>query len=200
MKRIYLLYILSCLYVGAVAQEATQNYIRTRTMLNESDALDNIQYYDGLGRPFMAVQKSITPAKTNLTLQEYDGMGREAMSWLPHVISTDYIAPSAFKSQVVATYVGDTRPFSQPIYEPSPLNRMVKQYGPGVAWNNNPIATDYLTNTKSGDLCCKLYEVNAAGVLVMTKNFSPAELYVTKSPMRIGMLPIPLQTNKNVLS
>ena len=42
-------------------QEATQNYIRTRVMLNESGSsyMDEIVYYDGLGRPFQTVQKGI---------------------------------------------------------------------------------------------------------------------------------------------
>ena len=45
-------------------QEATQNYIRTRVMLNESGSsyMDEIVYYDGLGRPFQTVQKGITPS------------------------------------------------------------------------------------------------------------------------------------------
>ena len=39
-------------------QEATQNYIRTRVMLNESGSsyMDEIVYYDGLGRPFQTVR------------------------------------------------------------------------------------------------------------------------------------------------
>lgn len=67
-------------------QEATQNYIRTRVMLNESGSsyMDEIVYYDGLGRPFQTVQKGITPSLQSLiSLQEYDEVGRKGKSWLP---------------------------------------------------------------------------------------------------------------------
>ena len=65
------------------AQVSTENYIRTRKMLNDtgSSYLDDIAYYDGLGRPFQTVQKAVkngSPVNKNLaTLQEYDATGRE---------------------------------------------------------------------------------------------------------------------------
>ena len=42
----------------AGAQVNTQNYIRIRKMLNntETSYVDDIRYYDGLGRPFLKVQ------------------------------------------------------------------------------------------------------------------------------------------------
>lgn len=43
------------------AQVSTENYIRTRKMLNDtgSSYLDDIAYYDGLGRPFQTVKKAV---------------------------------------------------------------------------------------------------------------------------------------------
>ena len=60
------------------SQVSTQNYICTRVMLNESGSsyMDEIVYYDGLGRPFQTVQKGITPSHQNMvSLQEYDEAG-----------------------------------------------------------------------------------------------------------------------------
>lgn len=60
-------------------QVSTRNYIRTRTMLNEtgSSYMDLIVYYDGLGRPFQTVFKGITPSNQNLvsckSLMKWDG-------------------------------------------------------------------------------------------------------------------------------
>ena len=63
-----------------------QNYILSRMMLNEEGTkyMDNIQYYDGLGRPSQNVQVGITPDGEDLvTLQEYDSFGRETRQWIP---------------------------------------------------------------------------------------------------------------------
>ena len=47
------------------------------------------------------------------------------------------------------------------MYEASPLDRVNKQYGAGAAWySGHPVATDYLANTVSGVLSCKLYTID----------------------------------------
>lgn len=153
-------------------------------MLNENDTaqyIETIQYYDGLGRPFINVQKRVTPNHSNLmSLQEYDELGRESKSWLPLAIASDYVTPDAFKNSISDSYNGDSRPFNEPIYEASPLNRIVKQYGAGYEWVNHPVSTSYMTNTSSGELCCKLYSVNSFGTLDQNGNYGPGELYVTQ--------------------
>ena len=63
MKRfsIFLLFLI----VGCAlnAQDDYRNYVLSRTMLNGTGTsyLDNITYYDGLGRPFQTVQKVVLP-------------------------------------------------------------------------------------------------------------------------------------------
>lgn len=192
MKRIHILAILLVLVFGrGFSQDSNQNYIRTRVMLHESDpsqCLETIQYYDGLGRPFLNVQKNITPSGTNLaTLQEYDGVGRESISWLPYVTPSDYLSPQSIKGSIFSSYA-DSRPFSESVYEASPLNRIVKQYGPGTAWANHPVSTDYLINTASGTLCCKLYKVDASGSLVQNGNYAAGSLYVNQAADEDGHL------------
>ena len=78
--------ITNCLF----GQVTTQNYVRTRTMLNEAGDkyVDQIQYVDGFGRPFLQVNKA---DNIIATLQEYDSAGREGKSWLPLPISSDYM-------------------------------------------------------------------------------------------------------------
>ena len=188
MKRLRLLFLLLCISYAANAQEKTQNYICTRTMLNEAgnSYIDNINYVDGLGRPFQTVQKSVKNGlKTgnNLaTLQEYDNAGREWNTWLPIVASGDYLAPATFKSSAPANYSSDARPYNQAIYESSPLDRIAKRYGPGAAWyNTHPIATDYLTNTTTSPLNCINYSVSATGALTNNGNYPSAQLYVVQT-------------------
>lgn len=103
MKRFKLFILLLCVSCVLSAQVSTQNYVRSRIILNEngSSYMDNISYLDGLGRPFQVVQKAvkndIRTGSILATLQEYDAIGREAKSWLPTVISSDYTTPASLK-------------------------------------------------------------------------------------------------------
>ena len=77
-----------------MAQVSSQNYIRSRRMLSATDSsyVDNITYYDGQGRAFQTVSKSVqsgTVKERMATLQEYDGKGRATVSWLPTPITED---------------------------------------------------------------------------------------------------------------
>ena len=184
MKHFYILLVLFISDWGHVSsQDSNQNYIRTRVMLDEnaSKYLETVQYYDGLGRPYLNVHKNITPSGANLsTLQEYDALGRESKNWLPYVNSLEYLSPEEIKKKISATYGGDSRTFSESVYETSPLNRVIKQYGSGNLWDNHPVSTDYLTNTVTGPFVCKLYKLNNSEMLVQSGNHSGGSLYVNK--------------------
>jgi len=135
-----------------------QNYIHTRTYTKDdgSTFLDVIQYYDGLGRPNQTVQVGITPYPDYndlLSLQEYDPIGREGKSWLPAVTSGNgaYVADPI---TAITNYyssnanISDTHPYSKPVYEASPLNRVLEQYGPGQDWHageGHSVKTNYIT-------------------------------------------------------
>ena len=191
MKRfsIFLLLLIAACVMNA--QVSTENYIRTRRMLNDtgSSYLDDIAYYDGLGRPFQTVQKAVkngSPVNKNLaTLQEYDATGREGNSWLPIPISSSvYLAPAAFKSSAPGKYSNDSRPYSQPFYEASPLNRILQQCGPGTAWYNagRPVKTEYLTNTATLPLNCRCYTVNDSYTLSGgSSSYAAGQLLVVKT-------------------
>ena len=191
MKRfsIFLLLLIAACVMNA--QVSTENYIRTRKMLNDtgSSYLDDIAYYDGLGRPFQTVQKAVkngSPVNKNLaTLQEYDATGREGNSWLPIPTgSSVYLAPATFKSSAPGKYSNDSRPYSQPFYEASPLNRILQQYGPGTAWYNagRPVKTEYLTNTATLPLNCRYYTVNDSYTLSGgSSSYAAGQLSVVKT-------------------
>lgn len=178
-----LLFLVCCCNVNS--QVNTQNYILTRTMLNETGnaSIEKIAYYDGLGRLFQTVEKGITPSKLNLaTLQEYDNTGRKAAVWLPITSAADCVMSATFKNSAPGNYENDSRPFSEPIYDASPLNRIVKQYGPGSAWySEHAVQMDYQTNTTSFPLNCIHYSVNGSNSLVSNGNYAAKQLYVVKT-------------------
>ena len=186
MKRKYMFMALLCYALTTAAQDASHNYVRTRSMLDETGGkyLDKVEYYDGLGRPFQTVLKKVTASNSNLvTLQEYDVAGRAVNSWLPIVSSAEYVAPAAFKSSAPGNYGNDSRPYSQPVYEASPLNRTVKEYGPGAAWySSHSVNTDYLGNsTANAQLNCINYSVSSAGALTSNGGCASGQLSVVKT-------------------
>ena len=186
MKRKYMFMALLCYALTTAAQDTSHNYVRTRSMLDETGGkyLDKVEYFDGLGRPFQTVLKKVTASSSNLvTLQEYDVAGRAVNSWLPIVSSAEYVAPAAFKSSAPGNYGNDSRPYSQPVYEASPLNRTVKEYGPGAAWHGgHSVNTDYLGNsTANAQLNCINYGVSSVGALTSNGSYASGQLSVVKT-------------------
>ncbi|MBX2954511.1 MAG: hypothetical protein KF846_00040 [Cyclobacteriaceae bacterium] len=123
-----------------------------------------IQYYDGLGRPMQSVVTQGSPNKKDIVQPVvYDQFGREARKYLPYVATTN---DGWYKANPVGTtnYTGsphhtfynetnsllarDAKPYSETIFEPSPLNRPDKDFGSGADWHNNNrhIKHGYLIN------------------------------------------------------
>ncbi|MFV0312259.1 MAG: DUF6443 domain-containing protein [Dysgonomonas sp.] len=181
-------------YAGAVSSvSSSQNYIQTKTY-TASDAsryMETIQYFDGLGRPMQTVQRGITPdGKDLVSIQEYDAFGRESNTWLAGKVSASnngaFVPVETAKGYIKATNGNDQKPYTYPLYEASPLNRVLEEYGPGQDWHNNgkKVSTAYLTNI-AGDarLNCKLYLAggsNQSPTLSQTTNYATGQLYVTE--------------------
>ena len=165
----------------------TISYTHPTTKVDASKGLESAQYFDGLGRPYQTVQRAITPNGSDLVVyQEYDNFGRESKVWLPGVSQGNgaIVHPENIGNLVKASHKGDNNPFSRPVYEPSPLNRIVEQYGPGEKWYTQEasVKTAYLTNNDS-DLACISYTVTSTRDnpgLSKGSNYTAGELYVTK--------------------
>jgi RHS repeat-associated protein len=175
-------------YLPAQPSE-NQNYVKTRTYTSDSGDTfrETLQYYDGLGRPVEQVQVGITPAGSDLaTIREYDGAGREYKYWLPAVIPNNR-GKFAGSSSAKTTYniiglnmEGDANPYSYIIYEPSTLNRVLEEYGPGKNWHENgkSVKTSYLTNSAADP--CTYYYVSGNN-LAKNGNYANNQLFVTKT-------------------
>jgi RHS repeat-associated protein len=169
-----------------------QNYIHTRTFTKQDGThwIDQIQYFDGLGRPNQTVQAGISPqGKDLVTLQEYDAFGRESAAWLPGYGTGQgaYTDPSNVKTASLSLN-DDGKPYSLPVYEASPLNRVLEQYGPGAGWHQDytpakgkAVRTAYLTNGTAYP--CIQYTVtgtNQSPALTKGGNYEAGQLYVTE--------------------
>ena len=160
-----------------------RNFIHTRTY-QSADAmqyLDQIQYYDGLGRPDELVLRGITPAGSDLaSLTEYDAFGRAYKQWLPAPVSSlsgaegGFVTPATLQN-AAQSYYTDSRPFAETVFENSPLNRIEQQKGAGAAWDNKSVKTDYGTNGSE----VPYFTVNAAGQLERNGNYPANNLYKT---------------------
>jgi len=194
-----LAFIFSIQVAGQGASQA-QNYIITATPLDATDAvtitngqvstsgsnvrtLVGIQYFDGLGRPMETVQQGITPTHSDLvSLTEYDPFGRDYKHWLPTPFASNngaYVSASAFTSAATGTseYNNDSNPFTQTVYEASPLNRVLAQQGAGAAWTGRAVSTGYQTNTNE----VAYFYVNSNGHLQRNGNYSASDIYKTKT-------------------
>ena len=147
---------------GVFAQSTGQNYIRTREFTNVAGSTyrDKIVYHDGLGRTVQTVEKGASPMGADLvSFQEYDLMGRESNQWIPAVVggnNGNFVPLASLKGYYPESYC-----YSRPVYEPSPLNRVYEQYGPGMVWQTagKGVKTAYLTNVAGNDsLNCIPYQ------------------------------------------
>ena len=174
-----------------------RNFIRERIVQQEnitnsqqvdlSNSISRYTYYDGLGRHNQTVNVRMSPGEGDIvTPVTYDRYGRQDRQWLSYEAGIG--APGSYrendttglKNFYAAGRSGipsDTRPWSQVVFGPSPLNRPEKHYGPGQAWAaaGKHVATGYGTNTV-GEV--RLWKKTANG-LDGTTCYNPGTLYKT---------------------
>lgn len=165
---------------GSQFMGMNRNYIVTNTAqvsgLTDANTIQNlsaekvaqqVSYFDGLGRSEQTVTTHGSTSKFDLVSPVvYDIYGREAKKYLPVVSgNTGRYKDGLFDAAgnyLVNTYsntadkiADDTRPFSETLFEASPLNRPDKEYGAGLSWGptaggaNKFIQHAYLINSHS---------------------------------------------------
>lgn len=150
---------------------SNENYVYTRTfqkamnnissISNNSDVIENITYFDGLGRSKQNISIKASPDRQDIVTHiGYDAFGRQDKDYLPYKASAGNIASYRSNADIstndyyVANYGfdinnGAPNPFSQKIFENSPLNRVFQQAAPGKDWaagSGHEIKTEYQTN------------------------------------------------------
>jgi RHS repeat-associated protein len=169
------------------------NSVRTRTMLSTSGTsgayLEKTSYIDGLARVAEEVTRTSSSSFPSLvTLQEYDGFGRKASTYLPLALASNnsgaYVTPSTAKGRAFMTY-SDVYADSYPEYEPTPRDRVTASNGPGSPWRTRSkyVGTQYLVNTTTngGVYTCSFYEIASATSLKKNGVYAAGELNVVRT-------------------
>jgi Domain of unknown function (DUF6443) len=146
----------------------------------------DVNYFDLLGRLNQTVGIKKSPMMKDLVIPiTYDNIGRENKKYLPVVTNTtdggykpNLIDPTTggYINQALNFYsngttdkiADDTRPFSETIFEPSPLNRPLQDFGAGQNWkdNNRSVQHQYIVNahgTAAGQEQIIAWKLDAAG-------------------------------------
>jgi len=140
------------------------------TDLTADDRSLTSEYFDGLGRLMQTVDAGATPGYADVVLPvTYDNLGRQAVTYLPYSIGNNGTFKSTFLPKENVNYgvpavsehfnfyqsgdkiATDTKPFAETFYEPSPLNRMIRQGQAGAAWQPSLSVSDHAVK-KSYDL------------------------------------------------
>lgn len=190
-----LLYSLVLIPVLATAQSTNQNFVRTITYKDStqssSAASQSISYFDGLGRPVQQIaHKQSGTGNDIVTVIGYDKLGRQPKEYLP-VVNGQTLNYHAIDSSAVLNYYNTPAfpgmettayPYSEKLFEASPLNRIFKQSAPGNDWKmggGHEVKFDYRSNTKAGDKV-RIFGVNQNQELLNTNSdYEDAALYKT---------------------
>ena len=169
-----------------VTFSSTHSYTATRTYLSASGDTwrESLRYVDGLGRPLQDVQVNASPDGSSDLVQPYvyGRGGRVEKSFLPYpALGNCGNFDGGFSNVSNWSVYGaaeQSNAFSLTEYDGSPLNRVVKQTGPGAAWHagSKGITTAYGYN---GADEVRLYRVAADGSLVCSGYYAAGRLEKT---------------------
>ncbi len=137
---------------------SNENYILTRAfqtatqdgvVSSNSDVIESVVYFDGLGRAKQNVGIKQSPSKKDIVTHiSYDDLGRQVEDYLPYVSTTNNgsiklgaeLATKEYYQNHYAddfpgiTDVNQVNAFSKKTVENSPLSRVLSQAAPGKSW------------------------------------------------------------------
>ena len=175
-------------YAQTGGLSAGENYIYTKTCLNEdcSRKTEAVEYSDGLGRSRQVIGiKSSPNGKDVVTPLEYDAFGRQVRSYLPipqpgTQNGALYADPKAAASQ---TYGSDPYFYSESVTESSPAARILSGTKPGADYHGYSVSYGYEMNA-SGEV--KKYTVTTSwangatdNTFTVSGNYNAGELVKT---------------------
>jgi RHS repeat-associated protein len=156
---------------SAIEQSGDMNYIIAHSIqgagVSDADQIkdltigqlaEQIQYFDGLGRPIQTViTQGSYSGKDIIQPFFYDAFGRDTIQYLPYVANdisglykSNAISDQAlFYNNASDKIADDAAPYAVKLLEKSPLNRILEQGAPGDAWQpgtGHTVKMSYETN------------------------------------------------------
>lgn len=172
-----------------VSPTNTLNYIISRTAREAQTGTEldsdidktttQLEYMDGLGRKIQSLVWKGSPNRFRDIISgttQFDLNGRANKAILP-TPSDDVKGEYKSNAQTLASafYDGDTHPYAETVFEASPLNRPIKQFGAGQAWrvvgNEKFVTLQYLL---AGNGIIKFSESN--GTITGATNYANSTL------------------------
>jgi len=130
------------IYEEILQGEATES---TYNNVADNSKIRNITYFDGLGRKVQSRAIAQSPTGKDIVVHyDYDSLGRQAKAYLPYASAYGdglFQADALSKTNAYynkPTYGNTTNPYSEKVFDGSPLNRVLETGAPGVAWLANP--------------------------------------------------------------
>ena len=181
-------------YTPRVANNFTQQSQVVSNSWDKNQVETNIQYMDGLGRLVQTVQVKGSPNGRDIVQpMAYDQLDREVNKYLPYAVTGFANSDGGYKTDALTAGTGvfnfynptgsgtsgnqqsngivvNPYPYSQTVFEPSPLNRVVEQGAPGTPWQ--PVA-----NSTTGRTVKIAYTTNNTTAITDTANTRLVALY-----------------------
>ncbi|AKD02114.1 hypothetical protein PKOR_01870 [Pontibacter korlensis] len=155
-------------------------------------------YFDGLGRKLQTVLMQASPEGNDIvTPVSYDVYGRVEKTYLPYVAGQggayrpdalegskeleSFYSPTNPVTPLNQMIAKTTTPWAVPVYEPSPLSRVLKQGAPGEAWQPDDVPAE----ASSDHTLKSIPRTNAAGEVRQWQvtNTGTYETSVNDNPM-----------------
>lgn len=155
-------------------------HVREEVKTGDGSMVSDIIYYDGNARPVQQVSVGASPGgKDIVNLVIRDGVGREAISYLPYVINGNgNYRPQAVAEQntfFTSLYGNNPVAYTSRRFDNGPNDRVVEQSAPGYSWRldgGHTTRFSYRKNTASDNV--KRYILEGTSVRLDTECW-PAE-------------------------
>jgi len=154
----------------ALSPSSDRNYVREETILRSGvttesqvrslalgEKVTSFEYFDGVGRPLQSVLTGRSPMLNNIVRPYYyDSYGRSSRSYLGY--TNDRVLMGGFEDQafvkqgsfyaspVSDKIKSDNRPYSEVIFDNSPLGSVLQSNGVGSAWTTKSSTQNYALN------------------------------------------------------
>lgn len=204
-KLVFTIIVVSIVNQFLFAQTTTQNYIKktvpvaavssetTLNALNSIYKIESINYIDGLGRGIQDVLVKASPNNYDIVQPTvYDQYGRSVKNYLPYI---DVTNDGTFKSNALTNQASfyntasmvakTTSPFSETVFNNSPLNEVKEKSAPDTDWQLGNGHTTKIETTTNGNYDVLFWYLTSGGDYNIDPNH---DFYYTANSLSVTKL------------